>query len=428
MSSGKKIVLSFISLTIPAGLNFILYLVLARTLGAEGRGFVAAALAPSFLLVSCLQLGLPEARVYFGSRNQALSRNIRFMPYGIALAVFSAAIVIVFVLRNSLAGGNTELAAALVITSLLVPFQIFAALGRGSAQADDRWMLVVAERIVGAVARFALPILVLFLIEPDLTLISLSVALGTSLSCIVYLLCSNSGLKSDRENVSLIDYFSYSIRIWSGSITGILLLRLDQVMLPSLSSVEQLGYYVVAVNISEVVLLFNSALKEVLFRQQSAEMDIYGIARQARVSTIVVVLASLGIGGSSFILLPAFFGPAFHPSIMLLCILLCGIALGNPGSLAGVALSAMGKPLVRSAGMLFAVFLNVAILAALAPTYGALAAALSTMVASTAAGMLNVYFVSKSAGLKSSYFIVPRKQDFGFLKKKLLSRISRFGA
>lgn len=393
--------------------------ILAQSLGAAGRGEVGAATAPLVLGVSLFALGMPESMTYFVAQGRVRAARHLAGPLAVITAAGVVSTLLVIAAAPLLAGDDPELANLIrAITVMLVP-ALWIGLLRGAFAGLGAWNLIAVERILGSFLRLA-GVVVLWLTD-TLTVEAASFAIGitTFVGGLVYLnpkaarraSVSRSTDRSDERPATTRAMSRFALQVWAGSLAGVLLSRLDQALVTPLSSVEQLGYYAVAVSVAEVVLVFNSAVRDVMFAQQSEIPDMDQLGRASRLSTVVTVATGLLLGTSGYFLLPVIFGRDFEPAVPVLLILLVGIAAGNPGSIAGAGLTARGYPHLRSVSLVVAVLVNVGVLFLLVPDHGAVGAAWATVVGNIVAGYTNIVWLRIKCGVSPATFLSLQRDD-----------------
>lgn len=387
---------------------------LARALGADGRGEAAAATAPLLLLTVVAALGLPEAVTYYVARHPAVRRRI--IGTAVAAVILSGVVsnAAVWALRAPLAGGDDALATLILVgTSVLVPSLIVGVL-RGYAAGEDMWGRVACEKAVNSFTRLAV-VAVLFTFD-SLTTFTATVALAstTVVGGLVYLLPRPKTLPRAADAgapPSGLDVLGFGLRMWGGTLTGVLLSRLSQVLLVPLASPSELGLYIVAVQVAEVVLVFNSAMRDVTMARQSGTFSGPLLAQTTRISNFVTLSSSVTVAAVAPWAVPLIFGREFSESVMIIWVLLLGSVLGNAGSVAGAGLVALGRPGLRSWSLGIALLVNFSTLIVLAPVMGGLGAAVATAMGSFVAGTLNVIWVTARAGLRRREFMLFRARD-----------------
>ncbi|WP_426938799.1 oligosaccharide flippase family protein [Pseudarthrobacter sp. S3] len=397
--------------------------ILAQSLGVTSRGEVAAATAPLLLAVNAITLGLPEAITYFTASGKR--DNTRVIAKGsLYLVVLGlAGSLALWVLAPMLAPPESPILQAMSLAALALAPSLLLGGIRAYAAGQGRWALISIERFFSAILRLV-AFLVLVALD-SLTVLSASVTIAVSsfvgLAIYLYLLRKGPTLQATSRVRRKIPLFSYGTRVWVGALTGILLSRLDQVLMIPLSTAYQIGLYAVAVSISEVTLIFNSAVRDVLFSAESVKANDSRLTRASRVSTFLTLLGAILVGVSSVWLVPVLFGDDFAGSVIVVEILLLGVLLGNPGSVAGAGLSARGRPGLRSVALSIAFAGNLCMVFLLVPSYGAIGAAWATLLGNVTAGVMCVIFMRTHFKFSIASFYGIRSGDLARLATILRS-------
>jgi O-antigen/teichoic acid export membrane protein len=402
--------------------------ILAQSLGVEGRGEVAAGTAPLVLAMSLFSIALPEAITFFIAKGRHAPKRIIGRGLFYLLLAGALGTGILAFLAPSLSGGDSELSQLIVIGSLaLLPSLALGGI-RGAAIGWQAWKLVGVEKFVGAGTR--LGAIVVFSALDALTPFSGTVIMASTsfVGIAVYIALPAYARRTRRMPLPALaapPLFAFGLTMWAGSLTGILLSRLSQTLMVPLSSARELGLYAVAVSVSEVVLVFNSAVRDVMFSVESGESNDKRLGSAARISTALTVLSAVAVAVVSVWAVPLLFGSEFAPAVPVILILLIGIVLGNPGSVAGAGLSARGRPGLRSVSLAIALVFNVTALLLLVPSYGAIGAAYATVVGNLVSGGLVIFWLRKVFKVPALDFLGVRIDDgrvFGSQLKKLTGR------
>jgi O-antigen/teichoic acid export membrane protein len=193
------------------------------------------------------------------------------------------------------------------------------------------------------------------------------------------------------------------------------LARLSQFLVAPLSDVEQLGLLVVAITIADVPFIFTGAVREVLFSAESAQGNPDRLAQVSRLTMLVSVLGSAVLAATLPLWIGPLFGRAFEAAIVPTWLTLLSQVISIPGVLAGVGLASSGRPGVRSAAQVIALFGNLVGLLALVPSLGALGAALAGIAGNVLATGFALVLVRRSLGMSVLDLVLPRGRDFAFL-------------
>lgn len=387
--------------------------VLAQSLGVDGRGELAAATAPLLLMMGAITFGVPESITYHVARGVGRIKSLVVRSSIVLLAAGVLATVLVILVSDQLSGGSPELAQLIRLAAFAITPGLLLGAARGVAAGHELWTLIAAERGLAALLRLVL--IVGLALTGNLTALTgtIVIALTSVIGGIVYFVL----LRKRPPRVSVYSDESpqllrFGLGLWMGTLAGVLLSRLDQIVMVPLSGTFMLGIYAVAVTISEVVLVFNRAVRDVVFAAESAEGQLARLSQASRISTLVTTAGALGVCVLSIFVVPWLFGDDFSPAVPVIAILLLGIVLGNPGSVAGAGLSARGKPILRSVSLLVAASVNVLALFILVPLWGAIGAALATVIGNVVAGYANIIWLKVLYDMPVRDFVGVRRQDF----------------
>lgn len=435
-SFSKKMAFSFaINIAVPI-VSLVTAPILAQSLGVEGRGLVAAAVAPLLFVVAVGALGIPDAIIYFVAKHARNARQIASRSAVLLLALGLACGAAVWFSAAPLAAGNPELRQLIGITALATPLNFLASLPRGLALGSHRWKLAATVMLCSAALRLA-GYLVLWLggwLTPFMAvLIILAMPVLESL-CYLPFLARRLGAREVHEKNPELGFAaigSFGGRLWFGSLAGIVLSRMDQLLMVPLSNAKQLGLYVVAVSVGEAPGLIASAVRGVILPSDAAEGGSahadQRLQRAARITSFLTFLSSLLLGATCWWWLPLLFGRDFSAAVPATLVLLLASSLGSAGSVAGAGLSARNRPGLRSLSMGIAAVLNLIVFLLLVGPLGAVGAAVSTLVGNFVAGNLNLFWLSRKFGMPIAGFYGIRRSDLDllwFTGKKLLRRSS----
>lgn len=427
-STSRAVAITTIGNVVPPITALVTQPVLARGLGVDGRGELAAATAPLLFATAILTIGLPESLTYHLARRTAGIARLTSLSIGVLTLTGLAGTGVVALLAEPLSAGKPLLAELIMIASIaIIPTLIIASL-RGLAAGTQAWRVIAVERILNALLRL-LSIAILYG-TGALTTITATIVIATTsfIGGLVYLpmIRRIRDLNFTASEVTGSPHlFRYAGQIWLGAVTGIMLSRLDQLLMTPLAGVEQLGYYAVAVSLSEVILVFNSAVRDVMFAAESRGPDPDRVARASRMSTLLTLVGGIAIASICPWAIPFFFGSSFTAATPVTLLLLVSVVAGNPGSVAGAALSGRGRPELRSLALIIAALLNAVALFTLVPSLGAIGAALATLLGNIVAGNLNILWLRIFFGMRILTFYSFRSTDFSdmwLLSQRIVAR------
>ena len=388
--------------------------ILARALGVEERGEAGAAVAPLLLMTAVAAIGLPSAITVLSAKRPEIARFALLHATALVTASGILATVAAIVLAPVLSGGAPGLAELIAATSLAIVPSLIVATLRGAASGHHAWSLVNADKLLSAITRLAGIVVLMVNGMLSLPTAVAVIALSPVVGGLAYLRLPRHMMRGGAAPAGYRisrDLLGFGSRVWIGSMSGILLSRLDQVLIVPLSDANQLGYYVTAVSVAEVALVANNAVRDVILSSDAASSDNDVLTRSARVSFLVSILISVAVAISMWAWFPLLFGSEFAAAIPVAIILIVAGTIGVPGSVAGAGLSSRGHPGLRSLALLIAVVVNVIMLVILVPTQGAGGAAVATLVGNLVSANLSLAFFCRMARLTPAAFYLVRWSD-----------------
>lgn len=391
--------------------------ILAHALGVDGRGEVAAATAPLTLVITAATFGIPDAVNYVVARSPLTVRRATRTALVLMVIAGLAATAAVILSSNWLSGGDVTIQHLITVASLAIVPSLVVAVLRGAASGLHLWRRVSLERFISSTVRIAA--LIPLWLTGNLTPMAATIviAVGPLLGAVAYWRMPGTGKKpgipqDTGKDTGPRQIMSFGMRVWVGAISGILLSRLDQALMTPLSDSYQLGLYAVAATIADIPLIINRAVRDVTFSADAAQATDQRLGTSARISSTASALLGLVTAATMVWWLPLLFGADFSPAIPITAVLLLAAVLGTPGSIAGAGLSARGRPGLRSTSLVVSCLINVGLLFLIVPTYGAMGAAVATLVGSLIAANANIFFLWKIFGLSPREFYGFRRSDW----------------
>jgi len=392
--------------------------ILARALSADGRGELAAALAPAALALAVATLGLPDAVTFYLAKHPSFTRPALLWASLVTLGLSGLCMLGLVVALPFLSAGDPDLANLMVLAMAVTIPALIIGVFRGAAVGRQMWRTVAVERLINTSSRI-LAFGVLWLLGELTVFAAVLVSVVTPLiSGLVYLRLlarpPADETESPLENGTIRPLLSFGSRVWLGSIASMLLSRSSQVLMVPLSSTADLGLYTVAMTISDMPLVVAMAVQGALFGVNSRTADSRQVTTTARLTLLAGIVGCTVLGGTlPFWIVPLFgaeFGAATVPTLMLMfSALLC-----IPGLMAATGLGAWGRPGLRSAGLAITLVVNVAVFVLLVPTLGVIGACWTSIASNV---VLTTYMV-----LTASWVMKVPPADFVRLRGSDVSR------
>ena len=380
---------------------------LAHALGVDGRGDLAAAAAPLLLVVSAATVGIPEAITYLSASRRFPERLLERAQMVLLFIAGGLGAVGIYLFSTGNFVEPSVRDALLAIAPAACPALAVGAF-RAAAAAREDWFAIAAEKTLngslqlgGIVGLFAMG---------NLSILSAALVIGyaPALSGVTYRFGRRQHFPEERIRTSAVvrGIASYGPRVWAGSVFGILLTRLDQVLMVPLSSSRELGLYVVAVTVGEVPLVVSRAVRDVVLAKDSRQPSFDLLTRASRLAFYMCSAVVIGVLATMIWTVPLLFGEEFAGVYPSLAAILVGVLLGVPGSVAGSGLMARNRPGMRSWLLVAAAIVNIC-LVLLVPEWGALGAAIAALVAYAIGGFANIVALRLLFGVSLWSFFVP---------------------
>lgn len=401
--------------------------VLARALGPDGRGELAAVLAPIYLAALLATAGLPEAATFLvaSARRAARATAAAAATMAGGLGVLAAVAVVLtapLVLRNS-----PENIPLLRTLALLLPLSLAGLALRGVVHGRSDFASLNAERWTSVLTRLVL--IVALALAGALTVTSAAWATnGTALLAAGYLLWRARSLfrrtrdEADRSGPPWGALVRYGLRVWAGSLSVLLILRVDQVLMAPLAPAAQLGFYAVAVAVAELPAAAFNAVRDVAFSTSASRADPQVVARACRTAVAVLAPACLALVVIAPPVVVIFFGQDFAPAVPMVRVLFVAAIPSGLATVAGAGLLALDRPGRLGIAQAVVAVVNVAAVVALVPSLGGLGAALASLAAYTLLAVAAVLLFTRASGLGLREVLVPRVSDVSVLVARLRLR------
>lgn len=379
---------------------------------------MSAASSVLFIAVTIAAFGVPEAANFLAARDRRTTRKLLKHSVWILTLHGVVATCSIVILASLLSGGSVVTQNLIYLAAIAtIPTLVTGGL-RGIAQGLYRWDLVNRERYWTAGLRFFLlaGLLLWGALTPELAVIVLGFAPAVS-GVVYYGLKGEAGRpdSSDYEEIGPKDILGYGSSQWVGSMSGIILSRIDQVLMTPLAGSFQLGIYAVAVNVAEGVLVASTAVRMVVFSAEASSPDNDRVTKASRISLVITAALGALLIAPIWIWLPVLFGQEFRSSIGPSIVLIIGTVLSVPGFLAGAVIAARGRPFIRSISLIVAALVNIVCVLVLVPTFGAMGAANATVIGSVVGANINIWAMWRLYGVSSLAFYAITKADLAYL-------------
>ncbi|MFC5141979.1 lipopolysaccharide biosynthesis protein [Actinomycetospora rhizophila] len=432
------------SLLVPAA-GVLTQPILAQALGVEGRGALAAAIAPAVLAISVATLGLPDALVYYLAKRPGLTRKALMWAALMSVVLGLVCLLLTVLALPFLSGGDAELGSLIVLgMSLTVPALLVGVL-RGAATGRQMWSAVASERLVNTALRIVAFVLLWVLGELTVLAAVLVSTLSPLVCGVVYwrlLLRPPTDARevsTDPADDPYLDRLadgiarplvSYGSRVWLGSVAEMLLSRMGQILMTPLAGVVELGLFSVATTIADLPLILAIAIQGTLFGFNSKTRDAGKVQTTTRLTVLVTMAGCVVLGGTLPFWIGRLFGDEFQAATVPTLMLMLSAIVCIPGLMAAVGLSAWGRPGLRSSGLTITLAVNLVVLLVLVPALGAIGACWASIASNVVMSSYMIVTAGRVMNVRRRDFVVVRPSDVGLAwreGRRLLSELRSRG-
>ncbi|WP_209399708.1 polysaccharide biosynthesis C-terminal domain-containing protein [Pseudozobellia sp. WGM2] len=416
---------SFVSDLFSVGISKVLMIlfglttsiIVARTLGPEKNGIIAALMVYPSLFMSIGSLGIRQSTAYYLGKKIFNERDIKTAITQIWFMTAFLSVVVCFLLMRYLSKSGDNL--DFVLLALIpIPFSLFATYNTG---------IFLGKNQISSFNKINwIPTLILLLLTGLLVWwLSYGIAgyliamIGGPLFISVALLYRNkfASAFSLRFRWGIIKKMLGLGLIYAFSLLVINLnYKLDVILLDYLSVPLETGIYSKGSAITQYLWQIPMLLSTIVFARSAVSKDdkafSYKITQLLRLSLVAIGIGSLVLFCFSEFIIIGMFGESFEGSVSVLNILLPGVLLLTFFKVMNMDLAGKGKPWVALKAMVPALIVNIILNFVLIPDYGADGASIASTISYSLAAILFLFFYSKEVGIPVKSILYYKKSDF----------------
>jgi O-antigen/teichoic acid export membrane protein len=393
----------------------------ARVLGVEGRGQLAAVILWPSVVTYLGDLGLPLAYVYESARDRrqipALIGNalVASLAQWLTLSVLGSAIVLLALHRF---GSTVALTGAVFLVTYL-PLNLLTRYLNAVNQGSHAFLRFNAVRFSVPLSYAVVLVLLMGigLRSVQWVVVATLLANGFALTAVLALslrpLLHSFG--APRTDLKLLRRtLGYGLRAHIGNLTPVDSMQVDLLLVTLLLGASDAGLYSVAISASMVLRAQGTALGLVALpevaaaptapEQRSVMGGIFRLSLLINLATAGTIVAVAGL------LVPGIYGRDFAPAVPIVRILVLGIVAASLRQLLGDCLRGAGKPLAPTIAEIASWVVGLTALGVLVPMLGLRGAALGVSL-SYSAGLAVVVGVTLRSGARLSDLFIPRPSD-----------------
>jgi O-antigen/teichoic acid export membrane protein len=390
-------------------------IIVAHWLGAEGVGQLAVINVAVATLVQLGSFGLPSSNTYFIAQDQARFRaaalNSLLFALGAGL-ILTLALSATASARPDWFGPNS--ASLIHIAAISIPFQLITLIGLNILLAVGKIRQFNILDLVSQSFVLINAACVWLLVKGDLeTLVwwntTTSVLVSLLIGGLLVISAKNLVQSKWRADVALLRrMITYGLKFHISILAGAIIIRADLLVVNHFRGAEEAGVYSVASQFALLLMLLPGVIATLLFPRVTTEQDARGetTCRVTRYTAFIMFICCLAAVPFS-LLLPFVYGAAFYDATGLLWILLPGVYLIGLESVLVQHFNALGLPRAIPLYWVVVLVLNLALVFALVPRFGAQGAAIASTISYAAIfGLVALHFHSSTGRSFSDVFVL----------------------
>jgi O-antigen/teichoic acid export membrane protein len=390
--------------------GFITGPLLARALGASGRGDLQAVIVPLSLVPALLGFGISP----YAYRTLPLGRPVEEVIPSLALpllvigfATAAAAIPI----ADLLAAGRATVRTFLIVGLMATPVVMLVLLLSASLTALERWRAVIAVNMIPFAVTFVGTVVLFATGHLTVATAAAATIIGSLLAIVPGLPLLGVAARRPVFRLSLVrGGLGFGLKSWLGGLAQTANARADQLLMITLVPPRQLGLYAVATTISMGYVLVSGAVAPPLMARIAAG-ERHLLPQAVRMTVMLTLGLNLAVACITPILLSVLFGPQFSGAVPMAFVLLgASVPLAGAGVLSS-ALQADGAPLVPSVGEAIALVITGVGLVLLLPPLEGIGAAIVSLAAYSASFLYQIVMAGRRVGVPLRWFVIPCRAD-----------------
>jgi len=425
----KSTLITFITRALQLILGIGISIIIARVLGPQGKGIYSLAILLPVLLINFTQFGIGSASVYYIGRKKYSSKEVfgSNLIFSIFISIFTIIIglIIIFFFGTKAFPGIPR--KYLLLALSLIPFQIFLTFAMNillGLQEIKKYNLIQIVQII-----IFLFLITIFLLGMHFSIKATIIAqvMSAAIACIIlfFLVKKETGGLFFSFNKNLFkDFFSYGSKTYFGNLASFLFLRIDMWMIDIFLDPFAVGFYSIAVGLSEKIWLISQSAGTVLFPKVSSETNERRlkeftplVCRNILFITFLIALILFLFGPQLIVL---FYSDMFLKSILPFQILLIGSVAISGSRIMTNDLAGRGKPIINTYIAIASLILNILLNAILIPFHGIVGAAWASAISYIFMFILKTVIYSKISGNKIKDVIFIKKSDFKHYKNFII--------
>ena len=390
-------------------------IIVAHWLGAEGVGQLAVINVAVATIVQLGSFGLPSSNTYFIAQDQARFRSAALNSLMFALGVGSVLALTLSALASLRPDWFGFDSARLInIAAISIPFQLITLIGLNILLAVGKVRQFNILDLVSQSFVLINAVLVWLLIKGDLGTLVLwntvtSVVVSIVIAFLLVMSAKSLAQSKWRADIALLRrMITYGLKFHVSILAGAIIIRADLLVVNHFRGAAEAGVYSIASQFALMLMLLPGVIATLLFPRVTVEQDARGetTCLVTRYTALMMFIFCLGAVPFS-LLLPLVYGAAFYDATALLWILLPGVYLIGLESVLVQHFNALGLPRAIPVYWVITLVLNLLLVFALVPRFGAQGAAIASTISYAAIfGLVALHFQSSTGRSFAEVFVL----------------------
>ena len=412
--------------------RFATSVIVARTLGVEGKGTYTLVLMLGALLVLFLSFGLNGSITYLTARHLFTPKEINSFSILSSLLIsivggFLFYYAYIYFLSGSFLAGTNAVEILLVI--LILPVNL-ATLFLSSILLGEQQIIAYSSiNLLRVVSNLGFQIVSSLLNGGVIgAILAWLVSNIIAFCATIWILRKQFALKILFPRRVIRPAFSFGIKNYLANLFTFFNYRLDSFLVNYFSGLSSVGLYSVGVSTAELIWYIPNAISSALFPKSSTlEKDVAArlTAQTCRQTIFVTAPLTVLLALMSPYLIPLIYGQAFSASVAPFLWLLPGILFVSLSKIISANLSGMGKPQYATYTSGITIIMTIALDIALIPSLGIVGAAIASSSAYMASALLSLVWFSRETNTPWIDVILPRQNDITILIQRAILIASR---
>ncbi|MFC4701982.1 oligosaccharide flippase family protein [Glaciecola siphonariae] len=403
-------------------IGLISAVLIARGLGAEGRGIYAALLVYPALLVTLTEGGMRQAAIFYIGKKKASDAEIIGTLLSYTILAGSIGYLMVYWLQRTFGPDAFTnimmLAAAAILPATLAVNAIKGVfLGKERIKQFNKAHWVQKILFVAAIA--------LLYVSNTLTVSTVMFAtVGAAIFNLVqalYFLKKHETLSFTFSAKTFFPMFRLGVVYALAFFFITANYRIDLLIMSWMAEPDEVGRYAIAVQLGELLWQLPGAVLLVIMSKTANSIDnsiVLTVAKTTRLTLLITAFSALPFAFACYFLIGPVFGEEFASSFFIILYLLPGLVLAAVFKTINSYFSGQGQPLVTVYLMGTIACLNIILNILLIPVYGGTGAAISTTISYAIAALGCCILMSYREGVSVRSLIIPYTSDFKIGNKK----------